>query len=111
MKLFKKFRKRLEIVENVISKEITKADARYLEYTKQFEIVAMFHIENRIVIPEEEYYRLNIDINTATGNTSFEYILKDMKRTVIAKLKELTFSNKIRNEIKIYINKPLRLKK
>ncbi len=111
MKLFKKFRKRFEILENIISKEITKADIHHLEYTEQFEIVAMFHIESRIVMPDEEYYRYNLDLNSITGQTAFEYLIKDMKRTVISKLKELTFSEKIVNEIKIYVNKPLRVKK
>ena len=79
MKLFKKFRKRLATVENVISQAITKVNIQHLEYGEYYEIVAMFHIEDRIVMPVEEYYKANVDLNTITGVTPYEYMIKDMK--------------------------------
>lgn len=102
---------RLEITEQIISRKVIKADIRHLEYTDIFEIVAMFHIENRVIMHEDEYYQLHTDMNTITGTSNMEYYCRDMKRVIVEKMSQLLCDGVLDKHIKIYINHPMKVRK
>ena len=103
--------RRLEITEQVLSQKVIKADIRHLEHTDIFEIVAMFHIENRVIMHENEYYKLHTNMNTLTGMSNMEYYCRDMKRVIVEKMSQLLCDGRLEKEIKIYVNHPMKVRK
>jgi hypothetical protein len=106
----KELKKRIEVLEQIVSQKVTKFDVRHLKYSDRFEIVAMFHIENRILISDYEYYQMQVDINTITGKTPFEYYIDDLKQTIIQKMSQLLADGQLKDQIGIYVNHPMEIK-
>jgi len=104
-------KKRVEIIETVISQEVTKVDIRHLKHAERFEIVAMFHIENRIVFSDLEYYRMHTELNAFTGITEMEYYVKDLKQGIREKISQLLCDGLLGKEVKVYVNHPMVVKK